>query len=69
MTHLPPYIIEELRRIERERREQLDDDNRPRLYIPVPYQPVDPNTDPIPEQSSPCGPVVIDITTGETLET
>ena len=68
MTHLPPYIIEELRRIENERREQQEDDNRPRLYIPVAYPTADPRTDYIPEQSTPRGPIIIDMTTGETLE-
>ena len=71
MTHLPPYIIEELRRIEEERMRQEEDDNRPRLYIPVPlperfnYE-YDETLD---EQSSEHrGPVVVDITTGETLK-
>jgi hypothetical protein len=68
MTHLPPYIIEELRRIEEARREQQEDNNRPRLYIPIPYPPAGDQTDYVPEQSIPRGPIVIDITTGETLE-
>ena len=69
MTHLPPYIIEELRRIEQARREQQEDDNRPRLYIPVEYPMPDPQVDQVPEQAEQRGPVIVDMTTGETLNT
>lgn len=68
MTHLPPYIIEELRRIEEERRRKEEEENRPRLYIPVPL-PERFNYDETLEEEN-CdrrGPIIIDIVTGETL--
>jgi hypothetical protein len=70
MTILPPYIIEELQRIEEERQRQLEDDLRPRLYIHVP-QPMldDPYCDTGDEEpGANRGIIIIDLNNNETLE-
>ena len=70
MTILPPYIIEELQRIEEERHRQLEDALRPRLYIHVP-QPMldDPYCDPgQAEPDASRGVIIIDLNTDEALE-
>jgi hypothetical protein len=70
MTILPPYIIEELQRIEEERRRQLEDDLRPRVYIHVPQPVLDnPYCDPgEPKPNTNRGVIIIDLNPDETLE-
>jgi hypothetical protein len=69
MTILPPYIIEELQRVEEEKRRQLEDDLRPRLYIPIPPLVDEPYCDHnIDEVDLPRGVIIVDMNNGETLQ-